>query len=98
MVILTLSAINGLSSPWGCLLGNLQERGMRAGTESVLLLSGFGKAADMLVSDGEALFEHQREMRAYLRACLEQTLPAVRPCAGMTSYHPRCPRPAKAGR
>jgi len=60
------------------LLGGAQERGMRAGTESVLLLSGFGKAADMLVSDGEALFEHQREMRAYLRACLEQTLPADR--------------------
>eukprot|EP00193_Tetraselmis_chui_P019798 CAMPEP_0177782072 /NCGR_PEP_ID=MMETSP0491_2-20121128/18233_1 /TAXON_ID=63592 /ORGANISM="Tetraselmis chuii, Strain PLY429" /LENGTH=415 /DNA_ID=CAMNT_0019302269 /DNA_START=374 /DNA_END=1621 /DNA_ORIENTATION=- len=60
------------------LIGGAQERGMRAGTESVVLLSGFGKAAEMLEKESDELFHHLRSVRNYLRESLERALPEER--------------------
>jgi cysteine sulfinate desulfinase/cysteine desulfurase-like protein len=70
---------------------------MRAGTESVVLLSGFGKAAEMLEKEGDELFHHLRTVRNYLRESLERALPEVRyppSCSTSPFYHqfpPFCP-------
>lgn len=51
--------------------------GRRAGTESMVLLSGFGKAAELLAGEGYALREHMREMRDRLQSHLEASIPKV---------------------
>ena len=40
-----------------------QEHGKRGGTESMVLLAGLGKAAEILQEEGESLQSHMKEMR-----------------------------------
>uniref|UniRef100_A0A061S7P8 Cysteine desulfurase n=1 Tax=Tetraselmis sp. GSL018 TaxID=582737 RepID=A0A061S7P8_9CHLO len=60
------------------LFGGGQEGGARAGTESMVLLSGFGKAAELLHCEGARLRRHMQEMRDRLRGRLVAGLPEDR--------------------
>ncbi|GAX75352.1 hypothetical protein CEUSTIGMA_g2796.t1 [Chlamydomonas eustigma] len=56
-------------------LGGGQEGGRRAGTENVLLLAGFGRAAELAVQEREALTEHMQRLRDDLQDQLCRALP-----------------------
>lgn len=49
------------------IFGGKQERGLRAGTESVPLIAGFGAAVDALSSDIDKRFEYVRSLNISLR-------------------------------
>lgn len=59
------------------LLGGGQEGGRRAGTESVLLLAGLGRAAELALSEGDATAAHMRGLRDDLQRQLQDALPKV---------------------
>lgn len=61
----------------------LQEAGRRAGTESVLLLAGLGRAADIARRELPAAGAHLEAMRDRLRQRLLERLPAVSSWAGL---------------
>ena len=66
----------------GVVLGNLllgggQEGGRRAGTESVLLLAGLGRAAELALSERDAVAAHMQGLRDSLQRQLQDALPKV---------------------
>lgn len=54
------------------ILGGKQERGLRAGTESVPLIAGFGAAVEVLSDDIDKRFEYVKSLNISLREKLEQ--------------------------
>jgi cysteine desulfurase len=58
-------------------LGGGQEGGRRAGTENVLLIAGFGRAAELAVTEQDALTDHMQRLRNDLQAQLCRALPQV---------------------
>ena len=59
------------------LLGGGQEGGRRAGTESVLLLAGLGRAAELALSERDAVAVHMQGLRDSLQRQLQDALPQV---------------------
>lgn len=57
------------------MVGGGQETGRRAGTENVLLLSGLGKAAEVVKNELPQIAEHMTAMRERLLAGLKRGLP-----------------------
>lgn len=53
------------------ILGGKQEMGLRAGTESVPLIAGFGAAVEVLSSDMDKRFEYVKNLNISLRKKLE---------------------------
>ncbi len=59
-------------------LGGSQERALRAGTENVAAIAGFGKAAALLAQRREADSARVRPLRDEMIAALEQAVPGIR--------------------
>lgn len=62
------------------LCGGGQEGGRRAGTENVLLLAGFGKAAELVSRELPATSAHMRTLRDSMQSQLLAGLPAGAAC------------------
>jgi len=67
--------------------GGGQERGLRAGTESVATIVGFGRAAELALSELEQNRQQLLELRSYLESRLD-ALPGVRRFAANTERLP----------
>ncbi|NXA42709.1 SCLY lyase, partial [Eudromia elegans] len=53
------------------LFGGGQERSFRPGTENTAMIAGLGRAAELVIKNGEAYEAHMRDVRDYLEARLE---------------------------
>ncbi|XP_025903988.1 selenocysteine lyase-like [Nothoprocta perdicaria] len=53
------------------LFGGGQERSFRPGTENTPMIAGLGKAAELVVKNGDVYEAHMRDVRDYLEARLE---------------------------
>jgi cysteine desulfurase len=54
------------------LYGGGQERGLRAGTENIAAIAGFGVAAEIAAGEWRPDYERQRQLRDYLQAGLRR--------------------------
>lgn len=59
------------------IFGGGQERNMRAGTENVYGIVGFAKALEIAVRDFEKETEYIKELKAYMKQQLTETIPGV---------------------
>ncbi|RYY97532.1 MAG: cysteine desulfurase [Chitinophagaceae bacterium] len=69
------------------IFGGGQERNLRAGTENVYGIVGFAKALELAMEHYERDSAYIQELRSYMRARLEETVPGVAfNCNGHTLY------------
>ncbi|NWX91786.1 SCLY lyase, partial [Nothoprocta pentlandii] len=62
----------GTATPlYPMLFGGGQERSFRPGTENTPMIAGLGKAAELVVKNGDVYEAHMRDVRDYLEARLE---------------------------
>lgn len=57
--------------------GGSQERNMRAGTENIYGIVGFAKALEIAVANMEEESRHIKEIKSYMKECLEKNIPGV---------------------
>lgn len=72
----------------GQILGGSQEKGVRAGTESVASIVGMAKALDLSLA---ALDEHQQhieELKTYTWECIKKAFPGAKRNAGDHTFYP----------
>ena len=70
--------INGTTAVKPFIDGGAQERNMRGGTENVYGIVGLAKALELSYNDLDARVAHIRDVRAYMKAQLENTFEDIR--------------------